>query len=243
MNILAIETCLDACALALLQGGELVFQSVDVMERGQAEAIAPLAQRAFAAANFSPRALDRIVVTVGPGSFTGVRVGLAFARGLAVALNIDCIGVSTLEALTLGEAENLRASVIATPAALYAALYGAGETLEHDREKWEPVFAKDHAKFKGIESKIDSISNNLALIPPRRFDSMPAAAAAISGAAAGEIVAVAGPGREELARLMPAARVTGAARPDPVLMAHWCAGRDPTTNPPTPLYLRAALEP
>lgn len=209
MNILAIDTSLDACALALLRGGEVVFQSVDVMERGQAEALAPLAKRAFTATNLAPRALDRIVVTVGPGSFTGVRAGLAFARGLAVALNIDCIGVSTLEALTLGEAENLRASVVATPAALYAALYGAGETL----------------------------------IAPRRFESMPAAAAAISGAAAGEIVAVAGPGREELARLIPAARVTGAARPDPVLMAQWCAGCDPSTNPPAPLYLRAALEP
>ena len=209
MNILAIDTSLDACALALLRGGEVVFQSVDVMERGQAEALAPLAKRAFTATNLAPRALDRIVVTVGPGSFTGVRAGLAFARGLAVALNIDCIGVSTLEALTLGEAENLRASVIATPAALYAALYGAEKTL----------------------------------IAPRRFDTMPAAAAAVSGAAAGASVAVAGPGREELARLAPAARATGAARPDPVLMALRCAGRDPTANPPAPLYLRAALEP
>jgi tRNA threonylcarbamoyladenosine biosynthesis protein TsaB len=83
------------------------------MLRGHQERLAPMAQEVMAAAGLPFAALDRIGVTVGPGSFTGLRVGLAFAKGLGLALGKPCVGVGTLEALAASEpGPGLTAAVI-----------------------------------------------------------------------------------------------------------------------------------
>ncbi len=117
------------------------------MARGQAERLAPMVREAVAAAGVAFSEIDRIAVTAGPGSFTGVRVGLSFARALALALNKPCLGVSTLEALTLGEGvDGLRGAVIETPGASYAALYDNGAPLiaprAIERGEHEALFAR-----------------------------------------------------------------------------------------------------
>lgn len=100
------------------------------MSRGQAERLAPMVREVMQTAGVAFAELDRIAVTKGPGSFTGVRVGLSFARALALALDKPCIGVSTLEALALSESEaGLRAALIETPGASYFALYEDGASL------------------------------------------------------------------------------------------------------------------
>jgi tRNA threonylcarbamoyladenosine biosynthesis protein TsaB len=99
VRILAIDTCLAACQVAVTDGGRPLAVLSEPMERGHQERLAPMVREAMDQAGLAFADLDRIAVTVGPGSFTGLRVGLAFAKGLSVALGIPLVGIGTLEAL------------------------------------------------------------------------------------------------------------------------------------------------
>jgi tRNA threonylcarbamoyladenosine biosynthesis protein TsaB len=128
MRVLAIDTTLNACSVALIDNGAVIAMRSEPMQRGHAERIAPMAQEVMAQTEFST--IDRIVVTTGPGSFTGVRVGLAFARAVALALEVPCVGVSTLEALALGNGEGgLRGARIPAPRGAYVALFEEGDAI------------------------------------------------------------------------------------------------------------------
>jgi tRNA threonylcarbamoyladenosine biosynthesis protein TsaB len=100
MRILAIDTALEACSAAVLDtdSGAVASESLP-MVRGHAEALMPLIARVMNDAELEFADLDRIAVTVGPGSFTGLRVGVAAARGIAVAAGKPAVGLTTLAAL------------------------------------------------------------------------------------------------------------------------------------------------
>ena len=100
MLILAIDTALDACAAAVLDTGtsKLIAMESLSMKRGHAEALMPLIARVMKDAALPFAALDRIAVTTGPGSFTGLRVGLSAARGIALAAGKPAVGLTTLSA-------------------------------------------------------------------------------------------------------------------------------------------------
>src|SRR6476659_358729 len=85
MLILAIDTALDACAAGVLDtdAGKLIAQESQAMKRGHAEALMPLIARVMKESGIAFASLDRIAVTTGPGSFTGLRVGLSAARGVS----------------------------------------------------------------------------------------------------------------------------------------------------------------
>ena len=85
MKILAVDTALGACSAAILDGETTLAHRFEPMERGHAEALAPMVEAAMRDANLAFAELDRLAVTTGPGTFTGQRVGLAFMRGLRVA--------------------------------------------------------------------------------------------------------------------------------------------------------------
>ncbi len=128
MLVMGLDTALQRCSVAILRDGAVVGdQSMD-MERGHAEHLAPMAAAALDEAGVNIADLDRIGVVVGPGGFTGVRIALAFARGLAIGVEIDVVGITSLAALArnahdvpMGE---LIAPVIdAKRGQVYAALY------------------------------------------------------------------------------------------------------------------------
>lgn len=101
MRILAVDTALGACSVALLDGEKILAHHFEEMARGQAEALAPMVREIMREARLSFPVLDRLAVTTGPGTFTGQRVGLAFMRGLRLALHIPLTGVTTLEAMAM----------------------------------------------------------------------------------------------------------------------------------------------
>jgi tRNA threonylcarbamoyladenosine biosynthesis protein TsaB len=100
MLILAIDTALDACAAAVLDTGtsNMIAIESQTMKRGHAEALMPLIARVMKQTGIPFAALDRIAVTSGPGSFTGLRVGLSAARGIGLAAGKPVVGLTTLSA-------------------------------------------------------------------------------------------------------------------------------------------------
>jgi tRNA threonylcarbamoyladenosine biosynthesis protein TsaB len=102
MLVLGINTVSDVCEAALVRGAQLVAERSEPMSQGHDARLAPLVDEMMREAGIVFAELDRIAVIVGPGSFTGVRVGVAFARGLALALERPAVGVTSLEALAFG---------------------------------------------------------------------------------------------------------------------------------------------
>jgi tRNA threonylcarbamoyladenosine biosynthesis protein TsaB len=99
LKLLAVDTALGACSVAVLDGDAILAHRFEEMTRGHAEALAPMVEAAMRQAGVAFTALDRLAVTTGPGTFTGQRVGLAFMRGVRVALKKPLIGITTLEAM------------------------------------------------------------------------------------------------------------------------------------------------
>lgn len=99
MKILAFDTALNACSVAVADGNNILAHAHEKRRRGHAEALLPMIEAQMKSAAITYKDLDLIAVTVGPGTFTGLRIGLAAARGIAVAAKKPIIGITTLEAL------------------------------------------------------------------------------------------------------------------------------------------------
>lgn len=100
--ILAFDTSAAHCAVALLLGDEVLENRHEEMSKGQAERLFPLLEEVLAAQGKSWRDLDAIACGTGPGNFTGIRISVAAARGLALSLGVPAIGVNSFEALAFG---------------------------------------------------------------------------------------------------------------------------------------------
>ncbi len=99
MKILAFDCAGASCSAAVIEDGTVLARRLEAMDRGQAEVMIPMIASVLAEAHLTPMALDLIAVTTGPGGFTGVRIGLAAARGLALATGVPAIGVDCFAAV------------------------------------------------------------------------------------------------------------------------------------------------
>jgi tRNA threonylcarbamoyladenosine biosynthesis protein TsaB len=105
--ILAIDSAGLACSAVVAVGDTILSAERVETRHSQAEALMPMVDAAMRKAGLPPAALDLVAATVGPGSFTGIRVGLAAARGIALATDAQLVGVSSFEAVAAGLAQGL----------------------------------------------------------------------------------------------------------------------------------------
>jgi tRNA threonylcarbamoyladenosine biosynthesis protein TsaB len=211
MRVLAIDTALGACAAAVLdsRAGAILSGESQSMTRGHAEALMPLIARVMDAGRCEFSDLDRIAVTVGPGSFTGLRVGIAAARGIALAAGRPAIGLSTLSALAAPH-------VAARSDQFILAVIDA-----RNEQVYFQVFAPNGTTI--VTPRLDRI--RAAVL------SVPIGPTVITGSAA-ELVAAHWPTRS----IMP--RVELHAAPDIGWVARLGAAAQDEGAPPKPLYLR-----
>lgn len=213
MLILAIDTALEACAVAVLDTGAASLRAHESqqMARGHAEALMPMIDRVMKAATLSFFTLDRIAVTIGPGSFTGLRVGISAARGIGLAADRPVAGVTTLSAFAaplLSEADNDPiVSVI---------------DARHDQVYLQVVDGKGAALVRPCVMPIAEFVDSPAFAAPRLVGN------------AARLVADRWPSDKP-----PPASIETRAAPDIAWVAWLGAAADPQHAKARPLYLRA----
>ena len=133
MKILSLDTAMAACSVAIIDTDEPqpLAAAFSAMERGHAEALAPMTADVLKAAGLTLSAIDRIAVTIGPGTFTGVRIGLSFAKGLGLARALPVIGIDSLSAIAANECADAPLLVVADArnGEVYAASFDAARKL------------------------------------------------------------------------------------------------------------------
>jgi tRNA threonylcarbamoyladenosine biosynthesis protein TsaB len=127
VTALVIDTSLAACQVGRFEAGRMLAGLSEPMERGHQERLAPMAAEVMAGARFED--LDKIVVTIGPGSFTGLRVGLAFAKGLQLATGAPLAGVGTLKALAASVDGPAAGVIDARRGLVYVQAFEGGQAL------------------------------------------------------------------------------------------------------------------
>ena len=108
MRILGFDTATSACSAAVWEDGRIAARRFEPMSRGQSERLMPMVREVLSEAGADFPDLDLLAVTTGPGAFTGLRIGLAAARGMALAGDLAYFGVTTLDAVAAGVSEQER---------------------------------------------------------------------------------------------------------------------------------------
>ncbi len=224
-TLLAVETTTAACSVAVWRDGE-EFHLFEVVDRAHAECLMPMLAAVMVRAGADFAELDAVGVTIGPGAFTSLRIGLAAARGLALALAKPCIGVTSFEAVA-GDACRMATGEEGRPDVLVALDSKRGDLFV------EPFAADGRSLTAPTIVTASDLAAHLETIGLTRDK-----AVAVAGDAAGiaaESLAAAG----YIVRCLDACRFPTALAVARQAAARWLAGERSQT-PPRPLYLRAA---
>lgn len=212
MRVLAIDTALEACSVAVLdtERADLRAHESLPMQRGHAEALMPLIARVLDRVQLDFSAIDRVAVTTGPGSFTGLRVGIAAARGIALAAGKPAIGLTTL-------------------AAFAAPFIAADDTL--------PVVAAIDARHDQVYLQVFGPGGR-TLVAPRLASLRDALRVSATGAPRVTGTAAAKLATQWPAGERAPTKVEQRSAPDINWVARLGAAATDTGTPPRPLYLR-----
>lgn len=228
MKVLGLDTATSSCSAAVWDGegagGRIVARRMEPMARGQAEVLVPMAQAVLAEAGIAFADLDRIAVTVGPGAFTGLRIALATARGIAVAHGLPVIGITSFDAIAHAVPAEERA--------------GRALLVAVDSRREEPFLQLYDADLNPTgEPAMPAPAD----IPAWLAERQPAGRLLVAGDAAGIVRAAlaAGPERhpDGNAYAGDIAYADGITRPDAAVVAALGAAR-PAGLPAEPFYLR-----
>jgi len=208
--LLAIDTCEGTCSAALVRGDKAIASRMERIGRGHAERLLPMISELMAEAGTDYEALSRLAVCTGPGTFTGLRIGLSVARGVALAKGLPCVGLMSLPVLAAQAYGDLADAAADTT--VHAIVMGRGgqgfyQAFLGLAEDGLPLPISDAASLDG-----DVIVEKVAARP-------------------GIVV---GSGASLVGESSPHDAV------DPVMLAHLARDLDPAGYAPEPAYLREA---
>jgi len=212
MRILSIDTSCGAASAAIVDGltRQPLARRSEAMAHGHAEALGPIVESVMLELDGGFASIDAIAVAVGPGSFTGIRIGLAMARAMALTIEVPIVGVSTLVAFAAPLLDEPRSSVIVSA---IDAKHG-GVYFQAFESSGRPLFAP---RVANLREAVRAIGGG-----PVRMAGNGAEAIALEAQRAGLACDASG----------------AAAYPDIVAIARIGLASDPSDWPPRPLYVK-----
>lgn len=161
MRVLALDTASSACTVAVVHGEAVLAELSLQVPRAHSTRLMPLIAQAIAESGLRKQELDAFAVGVGPGSFTGLRIGLATVKGLAFALDKPCVPVSTLAATAYGTGAQIGLVVPVFDAKrdqVFTAIYAAGD---RDPATWAELLPPSHCHIDELAAEIQTLRTGL----------------------------------------------------------------------------------
>jgi tRNA threonylcarbamoyladenosine biosynthesis protein TsaB len=161
MRVLALDTASSACTVAVVDGDTVLAELSLQVPRAHSTRLMPLIAQAVAESGIAKGDLDALAVGIGPGSFTGLRIGLATAKGLAFALGKPCVPVSTLLATAYGTGAQIGLVVPLFDAKrdqVFTAVYAAGD---RDPSTWVELLPPSHRHIDALAEEIRALRAGL----------------------------------------------------------------------------------